>query len=195
MQTRNTFLPMGLLILSFFLIGFGCERSNPGVQAARETPNPSRAHGTQSAFSEADKTFIKAAEDAGIDERNLGREVMERSSNEDVKNFAKAIVNDDSKTLEDLVDLMQKQEMKQPSGMPEVKHEALAELKQLSGPALDREYVNLMIQELEKNVDMFRREQGAAQNQAVRDYAKERLPVLEKHLQEAQELQKKLAGQ
>jgi putative membrane protein len=189
MQIRNPFLPMGLLILSFFLVGFGCERSNQSVQAARETTGDQGGAVTLSA---SEKAFIKAAEDAEIDERNLGREVIERSDNDEVKNFAKSIVNEDTKTLSELVALMEKDQMRQPSGMPEVKHEALAELSGLSGPALDREFTNLMVQELQKSVDMYRVAQGTMQHGAVRDYATDRLPFLEKHLQEAQQLQQKL---
>jgi putative membrane protein len=163
---------------------FGCERSSQNVRAAKEDASTS--------LSEADRKFITEAEEDNIKDRTLARVVIEKSTNSDVKDYAQMLVDDHTKALRNLVDLMENAGMKQPSGLTEAKNEADTRLRGLSGAALDREYINLMVQDHEKAVAKFQKEETSAKSQSVRDYAKQVLPVLEKHLKKARELQSQL---
>jgi putative membrane protein len=78
--------------------------------------------------------------------------------------------------------------------LPEAKHEALDKLSKVSGPQFDNEFIRMMVDDHQKAVAKFKEEETAAQNEDVRKYAKDVEPVLEKHLQKAQELQNKLSG-
>jgi putative membrane protein len=51
-----------------------------------------------------------------------------------------------------------------------------------------------MVTDHQKAVDEFRHVAATAQNADVRDYAKNTLPTLEKHLKDAQDLQSKLGS-
>jgi putative membrane protein len=51
-----------------------------------------------------------------------------------------------------------------------------------------------MVTDHQKAINEFRREAASAQNADVRDYAKDVLPTLEKHLKDAQDLQGKLGS-
>jgi putative membrane protein len=87
---------------------------------------------------------------------------------------------------------MNKNGMSQPKGLPEERSEAVKKMQSLSGAAFDQEFVNLMIKDHQKAVDTFRHVAATAQNADVRDYAKNVLPTLDKHLKDAQDLQRKL---
>jgi putative membrane protein len=63
-------------------------------------------------------------------------------------------------------------------------------LKQASGPAFDRAYIEDMVQDHEKDVAAFRKEAQSGQDPAVKAFAQKYLPVLEQHLRMAQELNK-----
>src|SRR4029077_20717688 len=75
----------------------GCQKSDQNVQAARDTGTETGRKENKAVLTAADKTFIKNAEGGDIEERNLGRVVLEKSQNKDVKDYAQMLVNDHSK--------------------------------------------------------------------------------------------------
>src|ERR1051326_1382340 len=124
---RFTTRVSGILGAALFLMIFGCQQSGQNVQAARETTTDTGDH-NKAALSDAEKTFLKKAEEANIKERNIGRVVLEKSQNKDVKDYAQMLVDDHSKNLRDVVDLMSQKGMAQPKELPAVKHEAEGKL-------------------------------------------------------------------
>src|SRR5262252_333260 len=184
MEIYKSLMRVGLAAILLGLLSVGCQRSNEGVQAARDKT-----------LTEAEKQFINDAVRDGVKERSMGRVVVAKTTNADVKDYAKMVVNDHSKALNDLVDLMKEAGMNQPGGLPEVKHEAQDRLSELSGPAFDREYINLMVQDHQKAISKFQQEETTAQDESLRNYVKQVLPMLQKHLEKAQELQAKLNSQ
>jgi len=139
------------------------------------------------------QAFMKKAEDRSIRERNLARVAMQRTRNSDVRDFAKMIVDDHTKDLHNIVNLMESKGIPQPKNMPEVKHEAEGMLNNLSGAAMDRAFIDTMIKDHERDIAEFTKEVRSGEDPAVRDYAAHALETLQKHLQKAQELQSKLA--
>ena len=187
---RATMRVFGILGAALFLIIAGCQQSGQNVQAARETSTDTGDR-TKAVLNDAEKNFLKKAEEVDIRQRNLGRVMLEKSQNKDVKDYAQMLVDDHSKNLRDVVDLMNQKGMAQPKDLPEVKHEAVDKLNAMSGPELDREFVKMMLDDHEKDVSEFRNEANTLQDKDVKDYATRTVPVLEKHLQKAQELQSK----
>jgi putative membrane protein len=190
---RGTMRVLGILGAALFLIISGCQQSGQNVQAARETKTDTGDR-TKAVLNDAEKNFLKKAEEADIKERNVGRVVLEKSQNKDVKDYAQMLVDDHSKNLRDVVDLMNQKGMAQPKDLPEVKHDALDKLNAMSGTELDREFVKMMLDDHQKDVSEFRNEANTAQDKDVKDYATHTLPMLEKHLQKAQELQGKIVS-
>jgi putative membrane protein len=183
----------GILGAALFLIIAGCQQSGQNVQAARETATDTGDR-TKAILNDADKNFLKKAEEVDIRQRNLGRVMLEKSQNKDVKDYAQMLVDDHSKNLRDVVDLMNQKGMAQPKDLPEVKHEAVDKLNAMSGPELDREFVKMMLDDHQKDVSEFRNEANTAQDKDVKDYATRTVSMLEKHLQKAEELQSKIVS-
>jgi putative membrane protein len=193
MRLDSRFLTISALAAVLSLPVIGCQQSNENVQAARETTNTGEPR--NKGLNDADKNFIIKAERDNIAERDLGRLVLEKSRNSDVRDYAQMLVNDHTKALKDLVDLMEQKGVHQPKGLPETKHEALGKLNGLSGAAFDREFIKLMIEDHQKEVMAFQDEVNMAQDGDVKYYAEHTLPVLQKHLKKAQELQAKMSGE
>ena len=190
---RATMRVFGILGAALFLIIAGCQQSGQNVQAARETATDTGDR-TKAILNDADKNFLKKAEEVDIRQRNLGRVMLEKSQNKDVKDYAQMLVDDHSKNLRDVVDLMNQKGMAQPKDLPEVKHEAVDKLNAMSGPELDREFVKMMLDDHQKDVSEFRNEANTAQDKDVKDYATRTVSMLEKHLQKAEELQSKIVS-
>ena len=185
MRLNLRILTTGVLSALLSIALFGCQRSGENVQAARDN---------KTIVTDSDKSFVTKAEKDNLAEQEIGRFAAEKTQNKDVKDYAQMLVDDHTKALNDLVDLMNKKGMAQPNGLPKGEHEAMSKLNGLSGPDFDREFINSMIEDHQKAVSEFRQEKDMAQDKDVKSYADQVLPVLEKHLQKAQELQGKLAS-
>ncbi|HYR44136.1 MAG TPA: DUF4142 domain-containing protein [Terriglobia bacterium] len=188
------FITIGFLAAALSLPVFGCQQSHQNVQAARESTNTVDRGNNAAVLNDADKNFLKRAEEENIKEENLGRAVVRKTKNSDIKDYAQMLVDDHTKALKELVDLMNQKGMRQPRSLPKLQHEALSKLNRLSGPEFDREFINQMIEDHQNAVAEFRQEANVAQDKDIRNHASRMLPVLEKHLQRAPELQGRLSS-
>lgn len=117
---------------------------------------------------------------------------QEKSQNSDIKSYGKMLARDQNEDLNKLVDLMIKDGMGQPKTLPEERSEAVKKMQGLSGTAFDREFLNLTVQDHKKAIEAFKYAVDTSTNAGVRDYAKIALPMLGRHLKDAQELQNKM---
>jgi putative membrane protein len=184
------------LILSLATLALAsCQRSGGTVQAAREPNQPAATEPSNTnAVSGADKDFVLQAEKDNIQQRVLGNMAQEKSQNSAVKEYGKMLVKDDNGALQKLVVVMKKYGLHQPKGLPEERSEAVKEVQGLSGPDFDKKFVSIMIADNQKAISTFRHQAATTQNADVRDYAKNQLSTLEKHLKDAQDLQSKLGS-
>jgi len=192
MRLNMRFFAAGTLGATLLLVGSGCQQSDQNVQAARETATDTGDHTNKAVLNDADKTFMKKAEEGDIKERDLGRVVAEKTRNKDVKDYAQMLVDDHTKDLRKVVDLMDQKGMPQPKDLPKVNNEALDKLNGMSGAALDREFINMMVEDHQKDIADYRNEVNAAQDEDVKYYTMHTLPTLQEHLKKAQEVQDKL---
>jgi putative membrane protein len=188
------FFTAGTLGAALLLFVSGCQQADQNVQAARETTADTGAPTDKPVLNDSDRNFLKKAEEGDIKEQNIGRFVLEKSQNKDVKDYAQMLVDDHTKDLKKVVDLMNKKGMPQPKELPQVEHEALGKLKGLSGAALDGEFMSIMVEDHQKDITEFRKEVNSAQDEDVKYYAEHTLPVLQEHLQKAQMLNEQLSS-
>jgi putative membrane protein len=194
MKLKKRFFTTGVLGAALLLALSGCQHPGQNVQAARETTADTGDRTSKAVLNESDRDFVKKAEDGNIKERNIGRVILDKSQNKDVKDYAQMLVDDHTRDLRRVVDLMNQKGMSQPRDLPEVKHESLDKLDKLSGAALDREFVNMMVDDHQKQIAEFRKEVDTARDEDVKYYVMHTLPVLEEHLQKAKELQQKVSS-
>ncbi|HEY2379625.1 MAG TPA: DUF4142 domain-containing protein [Terriglobia bacterium] len=203
MKTQiHTFI-LGLILC---LVAFGitaCQRDNKTVQAAAEPntaeePAPAAANpdnpGTNvtNVVEGADRSFVMQAEKGNIEERMLGRLAQEKSQDSSVQDYGKMLSRDHNTALRQLVTLMNKYGIAQPPTLPEERKEAVNDVKGLTGQSFDRKFIDLMVKDHEKAIADFQHEASVAQNNDVKNYAQDLIPVLQKHLGKAKELQGKM---
>jgi putative membrane protein len=162
-----------------------CSR-NRGVEAAKEGEPPS--------VSPAEQDFMMKAEQAHLGEIEMARLALQKSDNNDVRDYAGMIQKHHNGALKDLADLMQKKNVPQAKALAADSKQGMDELNKLLGPEFDREFMNIMVSDHEKAVGMFRDQQATVQNPDVKDYVEDLLPQLQKHLDKAHELQSRLFG-
>ena len=113
----------------------GCEKS--GVQAARQnTSDPT----SKQILSMDDRDFLIGAEKAGIRQRTLAQQALQKSNNNEVREFARHVITDRSQALSELKRVMDAKQMKEQAALAvEVQMTAEARLQGLSNAAFDHE--------------------------------------------------------
>ena len=184
-------LRIGALALTL-TAGVACQRNPQNVQASREekaaadNPNPDQL------LKPADRAFMKTAEDSDIQMRDLGRVMMQKSQNSDVRDYAKMLADDHDKDLKNVVNLLEDKGIHQPKNMVQVNNKALTELNNLSGPALDKRFMEMMVEDHKKDIAEYTKEEQSGEDPQVRDYAARTLTTLDKHLKKAEDVEAKL---
>jgi putative membrane protein len=132
-----------------------------------------------------DRMFFQDAAKANQDEIDVGKLAQQKSSNSQVKSYGETLVSDHTKAQKELENLSAK---KGASIEPYQGATARAEYQRLegmSGANFDRSFVSQMVQDHEKAIKN-------TQDPEVRNFINSTLPVLRKHLTEAQDLERKL---
>jgi len=142
----------------------------------------------------ADSAFITDTLSGGIFEVEMGKVALEKSSNEEVKQFAQRMVDDHSKAGNELRELASSKGMNPSQEMKKAHRDMFDKLSKLSGAAFDKAYMNHMVKDHVKDVSAFRKEAKAGKDPEVKAWASKILPTLEEHLKMARDLSKKVTG-
>jgi len=185
-------------LLIVFLVGFttACQRSNENrVQAARENPYPAANPSADNMMTSEDKDIAMKIEQANLGEIDLGRWAKDHASNRDVRNYGDMMETDHTKALKDVQKIMTKYGVNESTqSKPVDAQNNLSMLQKLSGPAFDREYMNMMVSDHQKDLEELKSAQTSVQNADLKDYINDFIPVVQKHLEKAQDLQTKLTS-
>ncbi len=172
------------LALALLVFAVSACRRERGVEAAREEAGRT--------LLPAEQQFLTDAIRASVTEVDMARLALEKSQNEDVKNFAGMMQHDHTSVLQDFADIAQQKGMPLPNLATDEMKQNKERLSALSGSDFDREFVNMMVASHQKSVDMFRDQANTAQNEDVKRAVSDKLPSIETHLAKALELQSKL---
>jgi putative membrane protein len=159
------------------------------------------------------RLFIGDLTVAGLAEVQLGQLASERAASPDVKAFGQVMVKDHSEANGELSKLASQMKIEPPKEADKAHKELASRLSTLDGAEFDRAYIAAMVQGHRDVADRLRtwlKESrplgeppagdpkakdaagGGPQEEALTAWAKKTLPVVEKHLERAQDLQGKL---
>jgi putative membrane protein len=143
------------------------------------------------AISPADKTFASKASSGGQAEVELGRLATENAASPSVRAFGERMVTDHTQANQALQEIARKHELTVPD-RPEVADQATEQrLRSLKGPSFDAAYMRDMVQDHKKDIAEFRQEAENGTDPALKAFAQKYLPVLEQHLQMAENAEAK----
>ena len=162
---RRTLIPLSLLVAGLVAV--------PAARAVAAPP---------------DAKFMMDAAAAGMAEVELGQLASGKATRQDVKDFAKMMVDDHTKANGELTGLAAKKNVTLPTA-PGPQHKAAkARLEKLSGVAFDKAYMAEMVKDHEKAVRLFKQESTGGADADAKAWAAQTLPHLETHLSKAREV-------
>ncbi len=133
------------------------------------------------------KSFIKTAIEGNYAEINVGKLAREKGKSEGVKQYGKMLVEDHTAANEKAIAAAKQMGVSPPGGSSLIEKGTYLKLKVLSGDSFDKSFINSMVSDHKSDIKEFQTESG--KDDAAGRFAKEALPTLQKHLQEAEKLQ------
>jgi putative membrane protein len=137
-----------------------------------------------------DRQFARDAAIAGLSNVELGKLAAEKASSEDVRQFGKQVLDDQTKTNDRLKQVANQQNISIPDAL-DSKHQSLIDkLAKLSGPEFDKAFLKQQLKEQEAQVWDFSDEAEYGTDPNVKTFAAGALPHLQQQLEAAKNLNK-----
>ncbi|MEP7075811.1 MAG: DUF4142 domain-containing protein, partial [Acidobacteriota bacterium] len=139
-----------------------------------------------------DEDFIKNAAIGGMSEVELGKLAASKATNAEVKKFGQMMVIDHTKANTELKALAAKKNFPIATETDSSHKSTLTTLQGKSGADFDKDYVDDMVSDHEKDVKEFQDKAQNAKDPDVKAFAAKTLPTLQKHLDAIKAIQAKM---
>jgi putative membrane protein len=155
---------------------------------------PALVQGQTSEVAQQDLTFAQEAAAGGLKEVTLGELAQQQAKNEQVVQFGQHMVEDHSLANETLKTIAEEKGIQLPQELPADAQQKYQELQQLSDAEFDAAYMDEMVLDHEKTIELFEQQAESGEDAALRAFAEETLPTLREHHEMAKEVQSQLAA-
>lgn len=197
------------LLISLLSLGLavGCSSNNKAATADNNNPaqpassdnagsssNASSTSASSATTNNPDQQFINDAAKGNRAEIELGKMVVEKAKDPNVKRFAQMMVDDHTKALNQLQQVASKSNITLPDGIPDDAKDLQDKLSSESGKQLEKDYMDGMVQDHQKDVQDFQQASQNLKDKDVKMWATKTLPTLQKHLKAAQQIDSRLNG-
>lgn len=145
-----------------------------------------------SAVSEEDSKFAVEAASGGMMEVQLGELAQQKASSQKVKDFGAMMVKDHTAANDELKALAMKKSITLPPAPGEDHMDHIKKLTEKSGKEFDKDYVDMMVKDHKDDIDKFEKCSKDAKDPELQAFATKTLPVLKKHLDAIQALDKSM---
>jgi putative membrane protein len=161
-----------------------CSSSNPPAMASVTPVAPAAP-----TLAAQDQSFIATAAGTDAGEIQAANLALQKAPNPRVKTFAQRMIDDHTKTTQQLTSIAQAKGITMPPATPpEMATEQLAKLQTLSGRRFDRDYIHGQVLDHEAAIKAFQTEIAQGQDPELKTFAQTTLPILQQHLHMAQSL-------
>lgn len=136
-----------------------------------------------------DQKFVDKAVEAGRAEVELSQLALQKSTNTKVRGFSQKMIEEHNKASLELKEIAQARSLKVPLEMDLEHAKALKKLESLEGANFDAYYIDLMVEDHEKNVSLFvAATADKTLDPKIQAFAQKTLPILRAHLGHAKSL-------
>jgi putative membrane protein len=158
-----------------------------GAQAQTTTPKSQMGQSQAQKADSDSQSFIKSAIEGNYAEINVGKLAQEKGNSAAVRQYGKMLVTDHTAANEKAIAAAKEMGVTPPSGSSVMEKGTYLKLKVLSGDTFDKSFASSMVSDHQADIDDFQKE--AAKSDPAGQFAKQTLPTLQKHLQEAQKIE------
>lgn len=159
----------------------GTHETGPGVPGSADT-------------NQVDRLFVQQLAMANRAEIDQGKLAAGRAHNDAIGQFARRMTDDHTQADNRLAELAKGRDITLPS-TPDTEQQMMHQrLQHLSGAQFDSSYIRGQITSHQKAATLLEWEIDSGENNQIKQFASQTLPVVFQHLQMAQTIQSQLAG-
>ncbi len=147
-----------------------------------------RTVATSSTLKRADRDFMEKAAKDGMEEVDISRVAIERTTNPEVRRLAQTIVSDHESVNEQLASLAAARGVALPAKDINPDHS----WAKRDAKSFDKDYLDKMVSLHEETVKLFDRQARDGTDPDAVAFARKHLPALQQHLQQALDLKRAL---
>ena len=183
------------MALKHLMVGVGAIglMTAPALAQNQDVPEQQLAQAGQE-LAEVDMEFATDAAQGGLKEVQLGELAQQQAESQEVKDFGQRMVEDHGKANEQLMQIAQQKGIELPQELAGDAQQLYEELQQKSGQEFDQAYMDEMVSDHEEDVETFQEYAESGQDSDLTNFAEETLPVLQEHLELAQQTQKQISA-
>lgn len=133
--------------------------------------------------------FAVNAANGGMLEVQAGKLAQEKGTSQRVKDFGALLVRDHSKASDELKGLAQSKNITLPDSVGNDNAEHLRDMSKLSGKEFDKHFIDMMVNDHDKDVDMFDKASQNLTDPDLKTWAGNTLPTLKAHQDTAKAIQ------
>ncbi|RFS18879.1 DUF4142 domain-containing protein [Chitinophaga silvatica] len=153
------------------------------AQNINEVVKPVDEHSSQFAVEAATGSMMEVA---------FGKLAQEKATNERVKAFGAMMVNDHSRLEDEIKSIASKKNITLPADLSEETKKHMEELGKKSGKDFDKSYIDMMVDDHEKDVKAFEKASEDLTDVDLKAWAGNTLPTLKMHLDSAKAVKEAL---
>jgi len=166
------------------------DRTHAGAEGgAANTADRNRTAGTELMVGQTDLKFMNEAAQSGLMEVQVATLAQQKAQNDEVKKFAQQLLQDHSKANEELKAVAAQKNVELPTEMGPKHQSHVSKLQNVSDAQFDRQWLKMQVDHHKKDVKEFQRHANRSMDSHVKAFAEKQLPILQQHLQTAQNLQ------
>lgn len=184
-------LLMGSLVCSALLLG-ACNGSSTEttVPGTGTDSMGTEVHANAlSTFTDSDRDFAQEAARGGKMEVALGNIAEKNSTNQNIKDFGKMMVEDHSAANSELTTLLKNKGVAIDEEYTNDQKDNIDKLGKESGNDFNKDYVDLMVKDHKDDIDAFQKASQNADDPDLKAWASKTIPTLQKHLDAIQKIQ------
>lgn len=138
-----------------------------------------------------DQQFVDMAAQTDMVEANLGQLAQTAAASQKVKDYGTELTTDHDKDYVQLTEVAHQANLNLPNAIDAAHNRAMIDpFQKLKGAAFDHKFAMEMVAGHTKAIAVYKKEAADAENPALKSYAQQALPTLEKHLSDAKDLSK-----
>jgi len=153
-----------------------------------QTMTTPAAENNMQAQNQGDADFAMEAADGGMTEVMLGQLAQKNGSAKDVKDFGQMMVTDHSKANDELKSLAGQKNINLPASVSAEHQQMHDDLAKKTGKDFDKAYMDMMVDDHQKDIDLFQNEANNGTDADLKAWAAKTLPTLQKHLDRAKQV-------
>ena len=138
-------------------------------------------------LSQQDQNFVKQAAQGGLEEIQSGQMAEQKGASQAIKQLGQTLVTDHTMMNEQLKQIAQQQGFTLPQSLSQDDRQEMQQLRNASGQQFDRQFADEQIEDHQKMIQVLQKEAQTTQDPALREFAQSGIPVMQKHLQMAQQ--------